>query len=269
MAIEKILAFIIMVLYLSGCGEATAVINCDKPTKIDIVTGITIGGNLSVKEVKGAIDITIGEGLKADFVSADPNNWLSIASTYQYQICQFLNSSSCSDLSKSQCLDMKFRIFNQAFDKINTELKAAQEKLILSNKKVSECVNKRTDGILVRTFSHPGNVRCPGGGCVLKSGSCNKRETTVQYVAPANYHISSYRLNQGGSNDGTTGPITAERDSSGRVVKISAYIACDPADFPGADGGWNNITLVGELSYANIDALITEARSLCENEVRM
>lgn len=70
-----------------------AVINCDEPTKIDIVTGWPrYGGNLSVKEVKGAIDIAIiGEGLKADFVSADPNNWLSIASTYQYQICQFLN----------------------------------------------------------------------------------------------------------------------------------------------------------------------------------
>ncbi len=102
----------------------------------------------------------------------------------------------------------------------------------------------------------------------MQSGSCNKRETNVQYQAPSSYTISRYKLIQGGTNDGTTGPIKAEKDSRDKVIKISAYIACDPADHPGADGGWNNITLEGELTYTDPDDYINQVKGECENAVR-
>lgn len=264
----RIFLFMIMASNLGGCGEATVVLNCAKPKSLEVTKGLNIGGDLSAKDAKGAISAKLGADLRADFASADPNKWISIAATYQYQTCQFINSTRCGDLSESECFHKKTSALNQAFDKINAELNAEKRKLELFQKNVSTCIEERTKGILVKTFSQPGSVRCPGGGCFLQSGSCNKRETTVEYQAPTNYHISNYSVKQGGTNDGTTGPVHVEKDRGNRVVKISAYIACDPADYPGADGGWNNITLVGELSYINPDTLINESRGICENEAR-
>jgi hypothetical protein len=256
------------IVLLYGCGEATAVLECAKPSSLEISNGINIGGELSVKKAQGAIDAKLGKELKAEFASADPNKWISIAATYQYQTCQLINSSGCDDLSKSQCLEKKKEILNDAFEKINMELKLEKEKLELFNNKVSSCIDEKSKDVMVKSFSHPGNVRCPGGGCFMKSGSCNKRETNVQYQAPSNYYISSYMLKQGGTDDGTTGPVEAQNDSTGRVVKITAYIACDPADHPGADGGWNNITLEGQITYNDPDAYINQVKGTCENEVR-
>ncbi|MCG8610821.1 MAG: hypothetical protein MI864_09835 [Pseudomonadales bacterium] len=253
---------------LYGCGKATVVFECEKPTSLEVVKGIDIGGELSLKKAKGAITAKLGEQITAEFASADPNKWISIAKTYQYQTCQLISSSSCGDLSESECFDKKKRALDEAYDKINDELKSENEKLELFQKNVSACIKDKTDGVLERKFSQPGGVRCPGGGCFMQSGSCNKRETNVEYQAPSNYYISRYKLIQGGTNDGTTGPVKAVNDDSGQVIKISAYIACDPADRPGADGGWNNITLEGELTYSNPDSYINQVKGECENSVR-
>lgn len=262
----RIAPIMFIIANIGACREATVVFECAKPTKLEVVQGIDVGGDIAIKNAKTAINVKLGQVLKTEFVSADPDKWISIAGTYQYQICQLINNTRCGDLSELECLNMKKSALNEAFDKINAEFKAEKEKLEVSQKKVSACIEKRTKEVLVKSFSQPGGVRCPGGGCL--SGNCNRRETTVEYRVPTNYYISNYRIDQGGTNDGTTGPVNAESDSSNRVIKISAYIACDPADYPGADGGWNNITLSGELSYINPDALIAEIRGICENEAK-
>lgn len=235
--ILKIVPIIVMIANLGACREATIVFDCAKPTKLEVVQGIDVGSDLSIKNAKTAINVKLGQVLKTEFVSADPNKLASIAETYQYQICQLINTTRCGDLSELECFNMKKNALNETFDKINAEFRAEKEKLELFQKKVSACIEKRTKEVLVKSFSQPGSVRCPGGGCVLQPSDCNKRETTVEYRAPTNYYISNYRIDQGGTNDGTTGPVNAENDSFNRVVKISAYIACDPADRPGADGG--------------------------------
>lgn len=264
----KAISIAAMIFAITGCGEATVVLECEKPTKLEIVKGLDVGGEISVKKAKGAISAQLGKQITAEFASADPNRWISIAKTYQYQTCQLISSSRCGDLSESNCFDRKKGALDDAYDKINTQLNAEKEKQELFEKNVSACIKKKTDGDLVSSFTQPGGVRCPGGGCFLQSGSCNKRETNVEYQAPSNYHISRYSLIQGGTNDGTTGPVKAENDSAGRVIKISAYIACDPADRPGADGGWNNITLEGELTYIDPDSYISQVKGECENSVR-
>ncbi|XOV87012.1 MAG: hypothetical protein ACFHX7_18890 [Pseudomonadota bacterium] len=260
------LAFLFCFLY--GCGEATVVFDCDKPTALEVVKGIDMGGELSLKQAQGAITARLGEQITAEFASADPNKRISIAKTYQYQTCQLINSSSCGDIPESECFDKKKEALDDAYNMINDELRSQEQKLELIQKNVSACIKDKTDGVLERKFSQTGSVRCPGGGCFMQSGSCNKRETNVEYQAPSNYYISRYNLVQGGTNDGTTGPVHAVSDDSGNVIKISAYIACDPEDRPGADGGWNNITLEGELTYSDPDTYISQVKGECENSVR-
>lgn len=252
---------------ITGCGEATVIIPCEKPLKLEIIKGFDVGGDISIKKASGAITAKLGSQVTAEFESTDPNRWISITKTYQYQTCQLINTLGCGDLSESECFDKKKRTLDEAYNKINAELKVKEERQELFEKKVSACIKQKTDSVLVKPFSHPGSVRCPGGGCPLKSGACNKRETLVQYRAPSNYYISSYSLVQGGTNDGTTGPVKAEKDSTERVIEISAYIACDPGDNVGADGGWNNIKLDGELTYNDPDEYIRKVKGECENSV--
>lgn len=82
-------------IYLIGCSEATVVLDCKEPQSLEVIPGLKLGGEISVKKAQGAIDASIGKELKANFASSDPDKWISIASTYQYQMCQFINSSSC------------------------------------------------------------------------------------------------------------------------------------------------------------------------------
>ena len=130
----------ITALFLYGCGETTAVLECSIPTVIDVSSEYKVEGKLSVKKAQGAINTSIGKGLKAEFSVSDPNSWMSIASTYQYQTCQFINSTSCDDLSESECLDKKNEILNKAFEKINSLLKTKKDELAHFEKAVSTCI---------------------------------------------------------------------------------------------------------------------------------
>jgi len=253
---------------LVGCNEAEVVFECAQPQSIKVSEGLSLEGKLSVKNASGTLDANIGSELSAEFASADPNNWISIASNYQYQTCQFINSTSCDDLSKSECLEKKSELLESSYDKINNQLNAEKAKAEKFEQDVSACISERLAGVISKPFSHPGSVRCPGGGCFLESSSCNNRSLNVSYTAPTNYNISGYSLTRGSMNHGSAGGLSAAKDGSGRVVKLTAPIACSPPDRPGAPGGWSNITLKGTLNHNDPDTLNSQSRQACANEVR-
>lgn len=128
MQIVRLIAITVITGLLIACGETQVVIPCVAPTKLSETSGLKLGGNLSVKEAKGAIDSAIGREVRAEFASTDPNTWQALASSYQYQTCQFLNSTSCSDLPKSQCQEQKLRLLNESFEKINQEIRLERER---------------------------------------------------------------------------------------------------------------------------------------------
>lgn len=123
------LVLLISVLYISGCkDEVIAVIDCAKPSKLETTTGLKASGNISIKKAQGELEANIGKAVTAEFTSADPDKWISIATTYQYQTCQFINSVDCGELSETDCLTKKQKILNDSFEKINTQLNEQEEK---------------------------------------------------------------------------------------------------------------------------------------------
>lgn len=130
---------------LIACGETQVVIPCVAPTKLSETSGLKLGGNLSVKEAKGAIESAIGRDVRAEFASTDPNTWQALASSYQYQTCQFLNSTSCSDLPKSQCQEQKLRLLNESFEKINQEIRTERERRQAAEDKARSEEQERKD----------------------------------------------------------------------------------------------------------------------------
>ncbi|MEM8575869.1 MAG: serine protease [Pseudomonadota bacterium] len=132
---------------------------------------------------------------------------------------------------------------------------------------IDRCVSSKLDGQLTRVFSQSGSVRCPGGGCVFQSGSCNRRETLLSYAAPDGYVIDDYRFIQEGKSAAVTGNLRPTLDGNDRVRQISISLICDPSDFPGAPGGWNSGRLEGTLRFANLDALRRRAEQECSVEL--
>lgn len=155
---------------LSACSETTVVLECAKPTTLDSTVGLKLGGKVSVKQAQGSIDATIGKDLKADFAAADPNSWLSIAATYQYQTCQFLNSTSCDDLPRSECLQKKQDVLNRAFDKINAQLDEERKRQDAQKEKqaaarIDACVAEKVTSYEVEVKgSTEGGARAAGPG---------------------------------------------------------------------------------------------------------
>ncbi len=175
MQISKLIVLLGAITYLIGCGETTVVLNCTKPQSLEVISGLKLGGEVSVKKAQGAIDASIGKELKADFDSSDPDKWISIASTYQYQMCKFINSSSCGDLNKDECLTKKQGMFNGTFDKINTELKSEKERRAARvaeqlGIRVESCVaSKVSEYQAHKKTSTEGGARAQGPG--LKGGT--------------------------------------------------------------------------------------------------
>lgn len=116
-------------------------------------------------------------------------------------------------------------------------------------------------------FNVPGSVRCPGGGCFLESGSCNKREVWLSYAAPGSYYIGAYEIVRGDMNDGNLGSFeVTDKDSNGRAIAVRLHLWCDPADRPGAGGGWANASITGQLRLQDESAKRAEIASDCEGQ---
>lgn len=182
MKIQNYLSVLTTVFYLTGCGEATAVLDCAKPTALETTTGLKVSGDISVKKAQGAVEASIGKELSADFASADPDKWISIAATYQYQTCQFINSASCGELSKSECLTKKQGMFNDAFDKINEQLNAEKEKQAAEKAKqvkikIDSCVATK-----IATHETPKNTSTEGGARAAGPGWKGGRITDTKDV---------------------------------------------------------------------------------------
>ena len=116
-----------------------------------------------------------------------------------------------------------------------------------TGKIIEDCVKSEESKVtFTKPFSQAGSVRCPGGGCPFSSNSCNKREVRVSYRAPGEYAITDYSSEMGSMNHGNYGDfIPTEKD--GHLIGISVHLWCDPPDFPGAPGGWANLTLKGTV----------------------
>lgn len=168
--------------WLSACGETKVVLECAKPTTLSSTVGAKLGGNVSVKQAQGSIDATIGKDLKADFAATDPNTWLSVASTYQYQTCQFLSSASCEDLPRSECLAKKQEVLNTAFDRINAQLNEERKRQDAQKEKqaaakVESCVAQK-----IATYEVEMKGSVEGGARAAGPGWKGGRITDVRQV---------------------------------------------------------------------------------------
>lgn len=131
---------------------------------------------------------------------------------------------------------------------------------------INSCIREKVSKDSVRPFSIPGRVRCPGGGCLFRSGSCNRRNTTLRYEAVSGYYIDDYEFVQGGTNHANTGHVRTEGNISGRTNKVSIELSCDPPDYPGAPGGWNEGELRGTIRFEDIESLGKRAQAECAAE---
>lgn len=152
---------------------------------------------------------------------------------------------------------------------VRAEANAAYEiALSAQQEQVRSCVADRvTQANFTQPFSAPGGVRCPGGGCLFKSGSCNRREGWVSYVAPGGYFIENYELTPGDMNGGSVGNTEVhQRDQQNRTTGVRAFLLCDPRDDPGAPGGWANATITGTIRLADEPGRREEFQLACVAE---
>ncbi len=131
------------------------------------------------------------------------------------------------------------------------------------SREVQACIKERVSNVISQPFSIPASVRCPGGGCFLKSSSCNDRGTSLRYAAPSGYFIEQYRFVQGANNYGNTGRLKVHTGASGKTNSVSVHLSCSPPDHAGAPGGWNNGELRGTISYIDLDELRSRISTEC------
>ena len=143
-----------------------------------------------------------------------------------------------------------------------------EKQLVERQSQVDQCVS---DSVAKANFSQPftskeQGVRCPGGGCPLKPGSCNRREGMLSYSAPGDYFIESYQLKRGHMNHGDVNGLKVnQRDGENRAIAVEAIIWCDPPDFIGAAGGWANASVEGVIRLRNENTVRENLISSCEN----
>lgn len=139
----------ILAVLINGWNEAEIVLNCKQPEKYVGTDGMAIDGSLSIREAKGDIEIQLGSSVSAEFAKTNPSEWSHIALTYQYQTCQLVNSTGCGGLTNSECRKEKKEVLDDAFDKINQEMRVIQKQREAAKKKkrqdrINACVAKRT-----------------------------------------------------------------------------------------------------------------------------
>ena len=160
--------------------------------------------------------------------------------------------------------DIHLAVFASFFAKIINDIPGSDQ---VPEFEIRKCVASKIDGQITRPFSQKGSVRCPGGGCLFQSGSCNRRETRLSYAAPSGYFIDDYKFIQNSNNAGVTGNLRTDRDARNQVIEVSITLICDPSDLPGAGGGWNNGIIEGVLRFANIEILKERAEEECKIEL--
>ena len=151
-------------------------------------------------------------------------------------------------------------------DNYKTAVRQYEASLTDRKKQLRECVAQiaPADGV-TRKFAENGSVRCPGGGCLFKPDSCNKRQTTFRAVAPKGYFIDSYKIVEGSMNSGKiAGSKVSKEDDQGRATQVIVALICDPPDQAGAPGGWANASIEGILRHADEAGLNAAALSRCE-----
>jgi hypothetical protein len=256
-------ALLVCASYLSGCGEQ-AVLDCAKPTSIASTTGLKIGGDVSVKTAQGAISASLGKDLKADFAAADPNTWIAIATTYQYQTCQVLNSTSCSDLPKSACLQKKKEILNEAFDKINLQLKEERErqgaeKARQAAAKIDACVATKVAEYEVEKkhkVEGGATAKSPGSGGGKNTGTaqiCHSVGPNQRVVSAATTKTSCH-----GGRCSVTAPVISDEQ---RKVCVTATAWSESKSFGGGGSGQYRLDVV----YKDVATteVVGQFRALC------
>ena len=131
---------------------------------------------------------------------------------------------------------------------------------------VEACIAEAESGIeFSRDFSVRGEARCPGGGCMFRSGRCNRRVANASYDSPGSYYLDSYRIEDIETNHGSRGGIeVTSRDAEGRAMGVRVELVCDPPNYPGAPGGWSRATLTGTERLRNEEQRREEIRASCE-----
>jgi hypothetical protein len=141
------------------------------------------------------------------------------------------------------------------------------QQLAVRQANLDQCI---TAGIQSANFSlefksQDQGVRCPGGGCFLESSSCNRREGVVSYTAPGDYFIENYEILRGSMNDGNVSALEVyQSDAENRATAVRAKIWCDPADRPGAGGGWANASIQGVMRLRNEAVVRQNVASSCK-----
>ena len=128
------------------------------------------------------------------------------------------------------------------------------------------CTAQKMANRMNRSFSIASGVRCPGSGCLFRSGRCNSRSTTLRYEAIAGYSIIDYQFVQGATHYGNTGGLSVTTDTNDDAESIAITLSCDAPDYPGAPGGWNRGELRGTISYMKIEELKQRAETECREE---
>lgn len=131
---------------------------------------------------------------------------------------------------------------------------------------VEACIAEAERAIeFTRTFSVQGQARCPGGGCLFRSSSCNRRVAYAGYDAPGPYYLDSYRIEGIETHYGSRGGIeVTSRDEEGRAMGVRVELVCNPPDRPGAPGGWSRATITGIERLRNERQVREEIATRCE-----
>ena len=160
------------------------------------------------------------------------------------------------------CVERVLPLLIRAFDEIGPGEEGATAE---DAARLNACVAETIAQDMARPFSITGGVRCPGGGCLFRSGRCNRRSTSLRYETLPGYFVDEYQFIQGPTHHGNTGGLSleVEVDDSGRLQRIAISLSCDPPNHPGAAGGWNRGELTGMMSYIDLGELRRRALEEC------
>ncbi|MDD9980365.1 MAG: hypothetical protein OXU81_03235 [Gammaproteobacteria bacterium] len=155
---------------------------------------------------------------------------------------------------RADCIERVLPVLLRTLDQIARDEESAERNACIADTLAQE---------IRKPFSITARARCPGGGCVFRSGRCNRRSTTLRYEAPAGYSITEHEFIQRATHYGTTGGMRLRGDDAGRVSAVEVRLSCDPPNYPGAPGGWNQGELTGTMSYIDLGEARQRATEMC------
>lgn len=156
------------------------VIQCQPPTDIKVTSSLKASADLSLTEAIGSIDTHIGSDLEANFASADPNSWLSVIKTYQWETCQFINASRCGEQSEEACRAAKQKMRDDAFAKILAIYSKQQERLGAEREKQRQARIDACSAAKVVEHEAPKSMNITGGARAPGPGFGGARQTDTR-----------------------------------------------------------------------------------------